>query len=606
MKAAAPFSRLLSVAVLATLSLSACGSHDGLDDGVVGDASAGTIEVRTVAGTGVPGIADGSAASATFLMPSGLALAKDGTLYISDEAAQRIRALSRDGRVSTIAGSGPVVPPGVSVKGGYRDGPALQARFDRPEGLAVGPDGAVYVADEFNACVRKIAHETVSTVAGKCGQRGNADGGAEGRINDPRALAFDSRGDLYLADFGVGIRRIGRDGRLTTVHLKSTGEPQILGLATSVDAAGGPVLVASSPSLLMEYHAAIPSDAVTNIRNYAEGNRPFGDPYQLAAKNGREFFFSDIRSGTIRYLRLPAKPFVSTVFTRTIAGGTAERPIDNAGFRDGSRENARFNAPGGLALAGNTLYVADSGNRRIRSIELPPTRLSETGVGTGIVPDSNHYEVAYVGASWAFWDSLGDDSICAHIENVMNASHKFAKPVRCHAIRIDAAGLPQMEDYVKNVLADERFDAIVLNMTPGAANAIFPNNAPPSALAAAAGLRAHLESILNALKGSHAQLAIAWTFEPEDVSNTENLYERQLNLSRRGFPGDLIDFRKDFKISFDGVRALPVHQYDEFDDILAYERSTDPAPLYGTDDSHMDGRGDDFLARRVARMLGGS
>jgi hypothetical protein len=599
MQAVVLSSRLVCLAALIATPLAGCG-------GTRDDASAGTIDVRTVAGTGAPGIADGPATSATFLMPSGLALGKDGTLYIADEAAQRVRTLSRGGTVRTLAGSGPIVAPGLSVKGGYRDGPAEQAQFNRPEGLAVSPRGDVYVADEFNACVRKIAAGNVSTVAGKCGQRGSTDGGAEARLNDPRSLVLDGRGNLYIADFGIGIRRLGSDGRLSTVHLKSTGEPQILGLAVSTDAAGGPVLIATSPSLFMEYHPAIPSDEVTNIRNYAEGNRPFGDPYQAVGRDGREFFFSDIRSGTLRYVRLPAKPFVTTVFTRTIAGGTAERPIDNVGYRDGTRENARFNAPQGVALAGNTLYVADSGNRRIRSVELPPTRLSETGVGSGIVPDARHYEVAYVGASWAFWDSLGDDSICAHIETYMNASHKFSKPVRCHAIRIDAAGLPQMEDYVKNVLADERFDAVVLNMTPGAANAIFPNNAPPSAVAAAAGLRAHLESIINALKPSHAQLSIAWSFEPDDVSDTENLYERQLNLSRRGFPGDLIDFRKDFKISFDGVRALPVRQYDEFDDILAYERSTDPAPLYGTDDSHMDARGDDFLARRVARMLSGS
>ena len=469
--------------------------------------------------------------------------------------------------------------------------------------MAISSTGAVFVADELNACVRKIEHDEVSTVAGKCGQRGNVDGAGDARLNDPRSVVFDANGNLYIADFGVGIRRLGRDGRLTTIHLKSTGEPQIFGLGESTDANGGPVIVASSPSLFMEYHPAQNLDETTNFRSFGEGNRPFGDPHSLVGRDGREFFFSDIRSGTIRYLRLPARPFVTTLFSRTIAGGTAERPIDNVGYRDGPRDAARFNAPLGVALEGNTLYVADSGNRRIRSIALPPTRLSETGVGSGITPDSNHYEVAYIGASWAFWDSLGEDSVCAHIENAMNASHHFNKPVRCHAVRIDAAGLPQMEDYIKNVLADERFDAIVMNMTPGAANAIFPNNAPPSAVAAAAGVRAHLESILRALQPSHAKLAIAWTFEGDDVSDTENLYEREIGLGRRRFPGDLIDFRKDFKVTYDGVRALPLKEYDQFEDILAYERGADPAPLYGTDDSHMDARGGDFLARRIARML---
>jgi sugar lactone lactonase YvrE len=605
------FLRSLGPFACAALLLGACAPHAAADDASAGTMAAsfspsGSGDVRTVAGTGLPGIGDGPAKSATFLMPSGLALAKDGTLFISDEAAQRIRSLTPDGIVHTIAGSGPILPPGLSVRGGYRDGDAAQAQFNRPEGLAVGADGAVYVADEFNACIRKVQHGTVSTVAGICGKRGTTDGPlGTGLLTDPRSVAFDNQGTMYIADFGVMVRRLA-NGRLTTVHMKSTGEPRILGVATSVDSNNGPVLVATSPTIFMEDHPAQATDEATNMGSYAEGNRPFGDPYWITGRNGREFFFSDIRSGTVRYLRLPAKPFVTTIFTRTIAGGTAERPIDNVGFRDGSRYDARFNAPQGIALNGSTLYVADSGNRRIRSVALPPIRLSETGIGTGVVPDANHYEIAYVGASWAFWDSLGDDSICARIEKYANDSHKFSKPVRCHAIRIDAAGLPQMEDYIKNVLADERFDAVVMNMTPGAAYAIFPNSAPPSPIEAAVQLRKHMESILTALKPSHAKLGIAWTFEPEDVSDTENLYERQLNLSRRGFPGDLADFRKEFALAFDGLKALPIAQYDEYHDIIAHSASADPAPFYGTDDSHMDARGGDFLAQHVARMLGGS
>jgi hypothetical protein len=612
MKARTLSVRLVCLLSAIAFSLAGCAQH-GSDDATAGTivaagptaAPSGPDEVKTVAGSGYPGIADGPASSATFLMPSGLARGKDGTLYIADEAAQRIRTLSPGGRVGTLAGSGPVEPPGLSVKGGFLDGPAGSARFNRPQGLAVGPDGSLYVADERNACVRRIAHNQVTTVAGVCDRRGNEAGPEAGRLSDPRALAFDDRGNLYIADYGVGVLRLGRDGHLNRVKL-TTGEKQILGLSVVTDPAGGSTLIASSPSIFIIQPLSGGVGAVSNIRNYAEGNRPFGDPYQFVPRNAREFFFSDIRSDTVRYLRLPAPPFVTTVFTRTIAGGTAERPIDNAGFRDGTREDSRFNAPSGLALDGNTLYVADTGNRRIRAIGLPATRLSETGLGTGIKPDSNHYEIAYVGASWAFWDSLGEDSFCAHLEKYMNESHKFSKPVRCHPIRIDAAGLPQMEDYIKNVLADERFDEILINMTPGAANAIFPNNAPPSAAAGAAGLRAHIESLLKVLAPEHTKLAIAWTFEPDDVSNTENLYERQQSSNGHALPGELINSLQDFKLEYDGAKALPITEYDEYADAIAHAKSSDPAPLYGTDDSHMSARGEDFLAKRVARALSGS
>ena len=602
--------RLACLAAALVLPFAACSSKDADDAsaGTIGNSAGDTTDVnsvRTVAGTGLPGINDGPATSATFLMPSGLARGRDGTLYISDEAAQRIRTLTPGGRVTTLAGSGAIEPPGLSVKGGYKDGPALQAQFDRPQGLAVAANGAVYVADERNACIRKIEAGMVSTVAGVCAQRDNSAGFAGGRLQDPRALAFDGHGNLYIADYGVGVLRLSPDHRLTRVDLL-TGEPGILGLAVAPDP-GGAILAASSPSLfIVKQLGGQNAGNISNIRNYAEGNRPFGDPYQLVARNAREFFFSDIRSGTVRYLRVAAKPYVTTVFTRTIAGGTEERPSDNVGFRDGSRESARFNAPGGLALDGNTLYVADTGNRRIRSVALPPTRLSETGLGTGVKPDANHYEVAYVGASWAFWDSLGDDSFCARLEKYMNDSHKYAKPVRCHAIRIDAAGLPQMEDYIKNVLADESFNEVVVNMTPGAANAIFPNNVPPAPAEAAAGVRGHIESLIKALSPSHTKLTLVWTYEPDDVSDTENLYERQQSPNGHSLPGELINNRYKFKLLYDGLRPLPLKQYDEFDDAIAHAHTADPEPLYGTDDSHMDGRGEDYLAKRVARTLSGS
>ncbi len=615
MKLGIPLLRSVAVVAVATLAFvpfvqSCAGDRNATSDATSAAtqpaAADGTVSVRTIAGTGAPGFADGPAASATFLLPSGLALARDGTLFIADAAAQRIRTLGPDGTVRTVAGSGDVAQPGLSVTGGYQDGQARSARFDQPYGIAFAPNGDLYIADSRNACIRKLAGGTVSTVVGKAGDRKLVDGDAQSaRLLDPRALGFDRRGNLYIADFGGGIRRFGTDGRLTTVHLKSTGESQIVGLAVYSDA-NSTVVVASSPSLFMEYHPDTGMDAVTNMRNYAEGNRPFGDPFQLAALGPREFVFSDVRSGTLRYLRLPAPPFVSTVFTRTVAGGTLERGLENVGYRDGSGTSARFYAPFGVAVRGRTVYVADGGNRRIREFTMPPTRLSEAGLGTGIPPDSKHYEIAYVGASWAFWDSLGDDSLCARLEHYLDASHRFNKPVRCHAIRIDAAGFPQMEDYIKNVLSLERFDAVVVNATPSAVYAIFPNNAAPSDSAAADALRTNVTSVLASLKPHGTALTIAWTFEPDDVSDTENLYERELNGARRNLPDGLVGFRTGFELFVAALRPLGIRQYDSFADFLAYERGSDPAPLFGTDDSHLAPRGNDFLARRLAAAMTGA
>ena len=127
-------------------------------------------EVRTIAGSGAAGITDGPAHKATFLFPYGVAVAANGSIYISDRAAQRIRMLTPSGEVRTIAGSGSIASPGLIVPPGYRDGPALQAQFAGPEGLAIGSDGALYIADTHNYCIRKLWHDEVTTAAGKASQ----------------------------------------------------------------------------------------------------------------------------------------------------------------------------------------------------------------------------------------------------------------------------------------------------------------------------------------------------------------------------------------------------------------------------------------------------
>lgn len=110
-------------------------------------------EVRTVAGTGEEGYRDGPAAQARFAMPTGIAVDTFGNLFVCELLTHRIRHISADGLVTTIAGSGGLDEDG----GGFADGPALSARFDRPNGLAVAASGAIYVADTGNQRIRRLA-----------------------------------------------------------------------------------------------------------------------------------------------------------------------------------------------------------------------------------------------------------------------------------------------------------------------------------------------------------------------------------------------------------------------------------------------------------------
>jgi len=165
--------------------------------------------VSTFAGS-IEGFADGIGAAAAFDTPSGLAFDHAGNLYVADTGNHAIRRITPQGAVSTLAGDG--TP-------GFADGPGAQARFDGPTGVAVGADGRVYVADTYNDRIRVIATDgTVSTLAG--GDRpGDIDGpGALARFDTPTAVAVDAMNRVLVADLrNDAIRRIAPGGDVSTL-----------------------------------------------------------------------------------------------------------------------------------------------------------------------------------------------------------------------------------------------------------------------------------------------------------------------------------------------------------------------------------------------------
>lgn len=164
--------------------------------------------VETLAGSG-EGWRDGPALQAQFNTPSAIAVDAAGTLYVADTGNHAIRRIDRDGTVSTLAGDG---------QRGFLDGPARQARFDAPMGIAVDANGRVFVADTYNDRIRVIETDgQVRTLAG--GEvPGNIDGAGIGaRLDTPVALALDGHGNLLIADlFNNAIRQLAPDGTLTT------------------------------------------------------------------------------------------------------------------------------------------------------------------------------------------------------------------------------------------------------------------------------------------------------------------------------------------------------------------------------------------------------
>ncbi|MEH3086034.1 MAG: NHL repeat-containing protein [Xylophilus ampelinus] len=166
--------------------------------------------VTTVAGTGILGYIDGSAAAAQFRFPAGVALERNGNIVVADYDNSRIRRISTAGLVTTIAGTG---------ASNSLDGPVATAEFRTPTGIAVDSSGNIFVSDRFGHRIRKIGTDgMVTTVAGNS-SAGYVDGnGAATRLNQPVGLAIDAADNLFIADAqNSRIRVMKSDGTLSTI-----------------------------------------------------------------------------------------------------------------------------------------------------------------------------------------------------------------------------------------------------------------------------------------------------------------------------------------------------------------------------------------------------
>ncbi len=314
-------------------------------------------QVRTFAGSGARGSVDGAASVATFSEPTGLAFTATGDLLVVDRGSGRIRSVSPAGDVRTLSLAGE------SLRG--------------PHGIAVGGDGAVYVSDADDHCIRRIDGGTVRVWSGVCGTRGFADGDrTSARFDRPRQLALDGMGRLWVADGTQGlVRRIAADGSVVTV----AGTPDALTSTLFLDAPlpgalyfpWGVGVAADGTVLVGGQDACVRRVAGGRVERLAGQCGNFGNT-GLVDGAGPTARFAWVRAllvapwGTL-LVADAANHAVRTVAAdgtvATLTGGAAE-------FADGPLAVARFREPSGLALdAAGRLYVADSQNQRIRRID---------------------------------------------------------------------------------------------------------------------------------------------------------------------------------------------------------------------------------------------
>jgi len=178
-------------------------------DGIINTA-AGTGPIAGFGGDGGPAI------QASLSWPEKVAVGPDGSLYIADRGNNLIRRVGLDGIISTVVGK-----PRASGFSGD-GGPATAAQLNFPTDIAVGPDGSLYIADQGNQRIRRVGPDgIISTVAGKTspgGFSGDGSQATEAELNSPTGVAVGPDGSLYIADrLNERIRRVGPDGVIKTV-----------------------------------------------------------------------------------------------------------------------------------------------------------------------------------------------------------------------------------------------------------------------------------------------------------------------------------------------------------------------------------------------------
>ena len=346
-------------------------------------ARAQPLSFSTLAGSGSTGSTDAAGTNASFYWPRGAVADNSGNVYVTDTQNGTIRKVAASGSVSTLAGS-----PGIL---GSADGTGTSASFNGPQGVAIGPDNHLYVADGGNHTIRRItAAGSVTTLAGAAGVNGSADGiGTNAQFFGPQDVAVDRAGNVFVADTcNHTIRKITPAGSVST----------FAGLAGAYGGSDGPAANVGTNCARFYYPAGIavdvwgaiyvgdsfnhtirkvtPAGVVTTLAGLpglwgstdgTNGTARFYRPTGLAVDIATNIYVLDSGNNTIRRLSPQGTNWVvSTV------GGAAGLP----GSTNGTGSSARFTHPSGLALdAASTLYVADTANNLVRQGVL---------IGTGV------------------------------------------------------------------------------------------------------------------------------------------------------------------------------------------------------------------------------
>jgi hypothetical protein len=394
-------------------------------------------------------------------------------------------------------------------------------------------------------------------------------------------IALGPSGDIYVADQLVGVRRIAPDGVVSTM----LADPGIGGVAISPDGRG--ILVADvtgGMSLILDGHRNdMPSSEplfgsrdYLHLSNFADVGHPFAatmiDPYRA--------IYSDAKNGAIRYV-----DFLTYTSEVLVGDRQMDTTSDEAGVRDGPLAQARVSNPLGVALSGGTLYVADSSNRRIRSIASLDFRQATIASVNAFPPeirDDGSKNVVVVGGSFVWAGCVWDDSWEGLLEKKLRSSGKRVTyyPVQMNGAKQDAA-----LDYITNILPDlPHVDRVMFFVNDGIIGTGTPDWQPDYV--------AKLRAAREALAKRNIRFSVAISPGPYDVDWQElpmprylytpadqaaSFYSTQLGADVVG------SFYRDLVAQ---TRASGV----SYADLLPYfmqVRRNGTRPLYGNSEGHM-------------------
>jgi len=344
--------------------------------------------ISTFAGNGERGFAGdgGPAVAASFGSNTRVAIDSSDNVYVSDSDNHRIRRITADGVIRTFAGNGADANAGDG-------GQALAASLRAPQGLVFDSNGNLFFADSAGQVVRKILRDgTISTVAGNgfFGETGDGSVATRAKLNSPSGVALDSGYNLFIADVNNSrIRRVDPSGTITTfaggdqVGLAGDGGPAALAsLYGPLDLAFTPVgalLVADSNNLRARYIANGKISTIAGNGNYRYGGDGGpGSAAQLPAPSGividssGDVTICDNFANRVRRVDVFGN-------IHLVAGANAP---GYAGDGGPAASGVLADCAGIAADSAGNIYIADTGNRRIRKINA--SGFISTIAGTGV------------------------------------------------------------------------------------------------------------------------------------------------------------------------------------------------------------------------------